>query len=282
MNENNLLIRFDYAMKRILQFYSDFSILEGLVSTVLEEQIHIINIFRNADRLQEKYDNDNRIDILAKTSQNKLVLIELQNLNGYAYYERTIFGASKFITGCVDNNEEFPYIHKIYSINIVYFPLGTSTDFIYHGKTEFRGLHRNELLELTPFRQQEFKVAETSRLYPEYYILKVFDFKKQSDIPLEQWAYYLSTGQIPENAIAPGLQEARELLRLDYFDKKEMNAYFHHLDDLVILEDNISTGRLEGYAEAIKETALKLKKMGLSVEQIMTATGLSQARVEQL
>ena len=60
------------------------------------------------------------------------------------------------------------------------------------------------------------------RLYPEYYILRVNDFNKWSKVPLEQWIYFLNTGEIPDDATAPGLPEARERLKLDRLDKDEL------------------------------------------------------------
>jgi len=93
---------------------------------------------------------------------------------------------------------------------LVYFALGSGTDTVYHGKTEFRGLHTNELLRLSPFQQQTFRVSEVSQLYPEYYILRVNDFDQWSKVPLEQWIYFLNTGEIPNDATAPGLAEGRE------------------------------------------------------------------------
>lgn len=47
-------------------------------------------------------------------------------------------------------------------------------------------------------------------MYPEYYILRVNDFDQWSKVPLEQWIYFLNTGEIPNDATAPGLVEGRE------------------------------------------------------------------------
>ena len=63
-----------------------------------------------------------------------------------------------------------------------------------------------------------------SQLYPEYYILKVNDFNQVAKSPLEEWIYYLNTGDIPDTATAPGLNEARQRLKLDRMTKEELNA----------------------------------------------------------
>lgn len=68
-----------------------------------------------------------------------------------------------------------------------------------------------------------------SDLYPEYFILKVNDFNRWSKVPLEQWIYSLNTGDIPEDADAPGLQEAREALRITRMSKAELESYYRHL-----------------------------------------------------
>ena len=56
------------------------------------------------------------------------------------------------------------YTSKVYSVNIVYFSLGNGKDIVYHGKTEFRGIHQNDVLELTPFQKQTFKAVSYTHL----------------------------------------------------------------------------------------------------------------------
>ena len=62
-----------------------------------------------------------------------------------------------------------------------------------------------------------------------------------------------------------------ERARLDE-DWKNYNDFFNTMD----------YAREEGRAEGIKETAFRLKEMGLPIEQIVIATGLSQAEIENL
>lgn len=73
-----------------------------------------------------------------------------------------------------------------------------------------------------------------SQLYPEYYILKVNGFNQIAKSPLEEWIYYLNTGEIPSSATALELEEARERLKLDSMTKDELVAYYRHLDNIVI------------------------------------------------
>ena len=66
--------------------------------------------------------------------------------------------------------------------------------------------------------------------------------------PIEEWIYYLNTGEIPSGATAPGLEEARERLKLDSMTKDEQEAYYRYLDSIVILRDNIYTERAKGHS----------------------------------
>jgi hypothetical protein len=307
-------IRFDWAMKRLLRDKANFAVLEGLITTLLGQKMNIQKLLESESNQDDEDNKHNRVDILAENDKGEIFIIEIQNNTEYAYFQRMLFGTSKLVTEYINRGQGYEKIRKIYSINIVYFNLGNGTDVVYHGKTEFRGIHNNELLSLSPFQQQKFKVSEVSDLYPEYYILKVNDFDRWSKVPLEQWIYFLNTGEIPDDADAPGLKEAREKLELDRMSKSELAAYYRHLDNVVILRDNFITargegrldglaegraaglaegraegvleGRAEGRAEGREEEridiARNMKAEGMSVSLIAKLTNLEQSVIEKL
>ncbi len=290
-------IRFDWAMKRLLRQKANFGILEGFLTTLLGMQVKIKNMLESESNQEDESDKYNRVDMLAENEKGELFLIEVQNNTEYAYFQRMLFGTSKLVTEYIKKGEGYDNIRKIYSVNIVYFSLGKGTDIVYHGKTEFRGIHNGDLLELSPFQRQKFDVDAVSDLYPEYYILKVNDFDRVAKNSLEEWVYYLNTGDVPQGATAPGMEEVREQLVIDRMNKSERSAYYKHLDNIVILRSNIYTereeGRLEGVAigraegEAIGrkknalETARKMKGLGLPINTIEEITGLTEQEVEE-
>ena len=275
-------IRFDWAMKRLLRNKANYAVLEGLLTTLLEEKVTIQKLLESESNQEDEFDKYNRVDMLAENSKGELVLIEIQNNNEYAYFQRMLFGASKLVTEYINRGQGYDKVRKVYSINIVYFSLGHGKDFVYHGKTEFVGIHEGDVLELSPFQKQTFKVDKVSQLYPEYYILKVNDFNRVAKTPLEEWIYYLNTGNVPENATAPGLNAVKERLKLDRMSREELNAYYKHLDNIVILRDKIETERAEGRAETQTAIARNLKSLGMSNEQIAAATGLAEEEINKL
>ena len=307
-------IRFDWAMKRLLRNKANYGVLEGFLTTLLGQTIRISKLLESESNQEDEFDKHNRVDLLAENDKGQLFLIEVQNNSEYAYFQRMLFGTSKLVTEYIERGQPYKDVKKVYSVNIVYFSLGHGTDTVYHGKTEFRGIHNGEVLSLTPFQRQRFNASEVSDLYPEYYILKVNDFDKVAKTPLEEWIYYLNTGEVPSDATAPGLDLVREHLKLARMTKSELDAYNRHLDNIVILKDNIFTereegreegraegreegraegreeglaeGRAEGRAEGIRQgfvqTAKRMREMGLDVQCISEATGLPVDEIEKL
>lgn len=312
--EESKYIRFDWAMKRLLRQKANFGILEGLLTTLLGMKIHIKNMLESESNQEDENDKYNRVDMLAENDKGELFLIEVQNNTEYAYFQRMLFGTSKLVTEYIKKGQGYENVRKVYSVNIVYFSLGKGTDIVYHGKTEFRGIHNGDVLELSPFQRQKFNVDAVSDLYPEYYILKVNDFNRVAKNSLEEWVYYLNTGDVPQGAKAPGMEEVKEQLTIDRMNKMERNAYYKHLDNIVILRDNIYTereeGRLEGRAEGREEgraegreegraegrtegkeegrleerktNAKKMKSLGIPVNTISQITGLPVKDIDSL
>ena len=73
-NENQI-IRFDWAMKRLLRNKANFSVLEGLLTTLLGEKIIIRRLLESESNQEDEYDKYNRVDMLAENSKGELVLI---------------------------------------------------------------------------------------------------------------------------------------------------------------------------------------------------------------
>lgn len=91
---------------------------------------------------------------------------------------------------------------------------------------------------------------------------------------------------IPDSATAPGLDEARQRLKLDRMTKEELNAYYRHLNNIVILRDNIYTeraeGRAEGRMEEKREMVHNMKSLNIPLDTISQVTGLSIEEIKSL
>ncbi len=173
------LIRFDWAMKKLLRHKANFDILEGFLSELLLFDVTIESILESEGNKQDEYDKYNRVDILVKSQSNELMLVEVQNDSEVDYFHRMLYGVSKLVTEYIKEGEPYGTIKKIYSINIVYFGLGQGKDYVYQYKGEFIGLHNKDILLPTLSQKQDYKVEKVSDIFPKYYILKVNNFNKR-------------------------------------------------------------------------------------------------------
>ncbi|MBQ8673030.1 MAG: PD-(D/E)XK nuclease family transposase, partial [Bacteroides sp.] len=107
-------IRFDWAMKRLLRDKVNFSVLEGLLTTLLKEKITIKKLLESESNQEEEFDKFNRVDLLAEDAEGRLLLFEIQNNNEYAYFQRMLFGVSKLVTEYIRRGQGYEHIRKIY------------------------------------------------------------------------------------------------------------------------------------------------------------------------
>ena len=292
------LVRFDWAMKRMLRDKANYAILEGLLTTLLGRTITIKSLLESDGNQQDEDDKDNRVDLLAEDQDGELMLVEVQNSSEVAYFQRMVFGVSKLLTEYMHKGDSYENIRKVYSINIVYFPLGVGTDYVYCGQTDFVGLHDGSKLKLSAYQQKRFDIKEVHDIFPTFYILRVNDFNKWSKVPLDQWMYFLCTSRIPQDADAPGLDEARKRLEYDSLSKAEKRAYDSHINNMVIAQDVIQTGIEEARMKAIEEgisqglakgreeertqMARNIKALGVDTQTIAKASGLTEEEIMRL
>jgi predicted transposase/invertase (TIGR01784 family) len=245
--------------------------------------------------------------MLARNRNGELVIIEVQNERELDYFHRILYGVSKVITEHIHKGDGYSMVKKVYSISILYFELGQGSDYLYHGRTDFRGYFTKDTLRLSVSQAERFRYSEVGDLYPEYYILRVEDFNKVAVTPLDEWFSFLKTGDIPEHATAPGLPEARERLRYDWMNNEERLAYDAQMEALRYQKSVLETGffegevkgRAEGRAEGEAERELlKTEKEaaqakladfvinsnneGIPIEVISKITGLAVDEIKEI
>ena len=283
-------IRFDWAAKKILRDKSNFCILEGLITVLLNESVHIIELLESESNQDDPADKFNRVDIKAKNSKDEIILVEIQLTRELYYLERILYGVAKAITEHIQLGDKYDQVKKVYSISILYFDLGKGEDYVYRGQTIFRGVTKNDTLQITSKEKDAIHMKAPEEVFPEYYLIRVNAFNKMAENYLDEWIRYLKNGEIDENTTAPGLQEVKRKLEYMSMSKNDKLAYDEHINAVMIQNDVISTamkegkaeGRAEGKAESQREIAHTMKTNGISPEMITTCTGLSIQEIELL
>ena len=276
------LIRFDWAIKRLLRNKVNFVVLEGFLSELLFDNIKIEQILESESNQETDDDKFNRVDILTKNSKNELIIIEIQSSYEIDYFHRMAFGVSKSISENLQVGQKYSEIKKVISVNIVYFDLGRGQDYVYTGKTEFTGLHQKDTLALSDREKQTFSKDKVADIFPEYYLIKVNQFNNHAKDTLDEWIYFLKNSEVRDEFKAKGLKEAEQVLDIMRLPKDDEYGYNRYLDSLHLKASEIFSLQTEAEFKLKAEIAENLLLIELSVEEIARATGLNVAEIEKL
>ncbi len=279
---SNKLIRFDWAIKKLLRNKANFAVLEGFLSEILFDTILIQEILESESNQETEDDKFNRVDILTKNSKNEIIIIEIQSTYEIDYFHRMAYGVSKSITENHILGHKYLEVKKIISINIVYFDLGQGQDYIYKGKTNFKGLHKNDVLDLSKTQKRTFLKESVSDIFPEFYLLKVNQFDDIAKDTLDEWIYFLKNSEVKDNFKAKGIKEAKKVLNIMSLPKEDEYGYNRYMDSLSVKASEIFT--LQNDAEfKIKENIVQNAiSEGLSDDLIAKVTGLTIENIIEL
>ena len=288
------LISFDWALKKLLRSKANFEILEGFLSELLKDNIHILEVLESESNKENRHDKFNRVDLKVKNQDNEIIIIEVQYEREFDYLQRILYGTSKAITEHLNESEPYSKVVKVISVNILYFDLGQGEDYIYHGQTLFKGLHKQDLLQLSEEQQELYKKDEVYKVFPEYYLIKVNNFDDIAGDTLDEWIYFLKNEEIKEDFKAQGLKKAKAELNILKLPETERAAYERYQDDLhyqaSMVESSYTIGVIKGEKRGMEQgieqgenkKAIEIAKNlidVLDVKTISVKTGLTEEEV---
>lgn len=284
------LIRFDWAVKKLLRNKANFVVLEGFMSELLGFDVQIVQILESESNKQTKEDKFNRVDILVLTESKELMLVEIQNESETDYFHRILYGASKLVTEYIKEGEGYGSIKKVISISILYFRLGQGQDYVYEYEGKFIGRHFKDVLQLNTWQKDKFNIREVGDIFPKYYILKVNNFNDIAKDTLDEWVYFLKNSEVPESFTAKGLQEAGEKLRIDRLTEEDRKEYENYKENRWFEKDVIETAERKGEKIGVEkgktereiEIAKNMIIKGFDNETVAVLTGLSIEQIEAL
>ncbi|MEO1517535.1 MAG: Rpn family recombination-promoting nuclease/putative transposase [Bacteroidota bacterium] len=279
-------IRFDWAIKRLIRDKANFGILEGFLSELIGEEITIQSLLESEGNQQSEGEKFNRVDLLVKNSKKELIIIEIQNPHELDYFLRILFGIAKAITEYLKEDDPYSEIKKIISINIIYFNLGQGTDYIYKGTTQFKGIHKNDELQLSPSQKRLFGKQTIADLYPEIYLIKVNQFDDLAKNTLDEWIYFFKNSEIKDDFQARGLKEAHEKLKVANLPDEERKSYQRYLNNLHYQASIAQTLKIEAEEKVRRaqrdEIVREMKRELEPIEKIIRYTGLSREEIANL
>ncbi len=288
------LISFDWAIKKILRSKANFGILEGFLSELLFTDISIIEILESESNQENKDNKYNRVDIKVVDSDQKIIIVEIQYSRELDYLQRILFASSKIIGEQLNQGQSYSEISKVISINILYFDFGEGDDYIYHGTTNFIGLHNHHELKLSKEQKRLYTANKIADIYPEYYLIEIRNFHDIAKDTLDEWIYFLKNEKIEDGFTAKGLEQAQETLDVLKMNAQERQAYERHQTQLhheaSLYESTYVLGKLEGREEGLEEgkkqsfliMAKNMKQAEIDVKTIANVTELTIEQINKL
>lgn len=285
----------------MLRSKANFGILEGFLCELLKEDVKILELIESEGNKETFDDKSNRVDILVKDSNDRLIIVEIQNTRELDYFYKILYNTSKTTSENIKEGSPYSDVKKVITISVVYFDLGQGQDYVYHGSTTFVGLHKNDTLTLSQKQKQLFNVETVTAIFPDHYIIKVNEFDDNAKDSLDEWVYFLKNSEIKDEFTAKGLDEAREKLKAINLPDDELPAYQRYLEQLryeasiaqtikfeeeyakqVAREEGREEGEKKGEKKNAKETAGKMLKDNVPIESIIKYTGLTEDEIKEL
>jgi predicted transposase/invertase (TIGR01784 family) len=283
------LVRFDWAMKKMLRHKANFDILEGFLSELLGEDVKIKQILDSESNKETEDDKFNRVDVLVEFTDGELVIVEVQNSKEYDYFHRMLYGTSKVITEHIKEGQPYAEVKKVISVTIAYFDLGQGKDYVYHGTTVFKGIHKNDILTLADKQIELYKKNNVHEIFPEYWVIKVEKFGNRVKDKLDEWIYFFKNAEIKNDFSAKGLKAAGEKLDEMKLNEKEAKDYKKYLKELRDIASEQHT-KMADAQDLIKkgeenkevEVILEMHKDGVPNRTIAKYLKVTEERIAQV
>lgn len=277
----------DIGFKRI--FGQEFSkpLLLDFLNNLLVGERKIENITFLDKEMPRDIEGERSIiyDVLCETETGEKIIVEMQNQRQPFFKQRSIFYASEAISRQARKGREWRFdIKAVYLIAFLNFTL------------EDIGTTFRTDVALLDMRTKEVFSDKIRLIY-----LQLPYFNKEADEcenDFECWIYVLKNmetiNRLPWTAKSAVFKRLEEIAEVRALTKEEQMQYDHALK---VYRDNYNTfqgaieegmkegrekGREEGRADKTKEIAQNMKKMGMSIEQIAQACGISVEEAEKL
>ncbi|QYS91589.1 PD-(D/E)XK nuclease family transposase [Flavobacterium covae] len=285
----------DFGFKKIFGEEASKNLLIDFLNALLPEYDQIKELsFKNTEQLgQSDLDRKAIYDIYCENEKGEKFIVELQKAKQNYFKERTIYYYSTFPIREQAEKGEWNYnLKAVYCVGVLDF---TFDDY----ETE---PERSEVVHTIKLKNQNGKVFYDKLTY---IYLEMPNFNKQEtdlNSRLDKWLYFIKNLEdfqnIPTIFKDEVFTQAFEKAELANFGQLDLDKYESSLkvyrDLKGVIDTAFDDGKMEGLIEGkmegliegeIKgkiETAKSLKRLGVSVEIITQATGLTKEEINKL
>ena len=255
----------DIGFKKIFGQEVTKDLLIDFLNDLLVDEKHIIDITFLDKEILPEFMGDRGViyDIYCTTENGEQFIVEMQNKQHVHFRERALYYLSKTVARQGEKGAEWKF-----DLKAVYGVFFTDRD----THEQFSDKLRFIFIELPDFSKEE----------------------QECETDFERWIYVLKNMEtlkrLPFKARKSVFEKLEKIVDIASLSKEERMKYDESIkvyrDNLVTLEfaeqKGRKEGREEGREEGKEETARNLKQMGVSLEIISKATGLSIEQIEAL
>ena len=286
-DELQITLTNDYAFKRLLGSEENKPLLQDLLECILDltpQQVLDLEFMDKELTKEEFSDKTGILDVKLKLADGTVIDIEIQASWNASFVKRTLFYWAKMYTADFKAGESYGSLHKCITINIIAdgFRLNDAihSEYLLQEKTAHTVL--TDVLEVHFLDLQAAKKAKEEGKAA----------GKQGQ--LINWLRFIGATNKEERkmiaTMSPVLQMLNEKIDVLTLSPTERKLYESRMklksDITTISETQFSAGVERGLAEGSRqkalETARNLLVIGLSIENIAKATGLTVQEVETL
>ena len=272
----------DFGFKKIFGEEASKPLLLDFLNALLPKNDKIVSLsFKNSEQLgQTEFDRKAIYDIYCENEKGEKFIVELQKAKQNYFKDRTIYYSTFPIQEQAKKGEWNYKLKAVYCIGILDF---TFDDY----ETE---PEKSEVIHTIKLKNQNGKTFYDKLTY---IYLEMPNFKKaEIDLEnrIEKWLYFIKHLEdfqtIPTIFNDDVFSKAFEKAEIAKYSAIELDNYEKSLkvyrDLKGVIDTAFDEGKLEGILEGKLETAKSLKKLGIPIQTIIEATGLSKEEIESL
>ncbi len=283
MENNNMKAKYlnpftDYGFKKIFGEEASKPLLLDFLNALLPKTDKIVDLtFKNNEQLgQTDLDRKAIYDIYCENEKGEKFIVELQKARQNYFKERTIYYSTFPIREQAEKGEWNYNLKAVYCIGILDF---TFDD--YENEPE-----KNEVVHTIKLKNQNGNTFYDKLTFM-YLEMPNFNLtENQLETRLDKWLYFIKHLEdfqtIPTIIADEVFSQAFEKAELAKFGQNELANYENSLKTYRDLKGVIDTAFDEGKLEGKLESAKSFKKLGVSIETIIKATGLTNEDIEKL
>ena len=267
-----LLPKYDMVFKKIFGDPKHSRILIYFLNSIIETKIVSVEILSGNILPEDITTKWSRLDVLAKAQDGELINIEIQIKDQGNMLPRCLFYWSQLFSGQLLKGMDYRELKRTISIMVLDFEL-FKEDKRYWRKCFIKDAETNK--KLTDLLEIHF--LELNKM-EERMITK--------DNPVTMWLEFLrnpfSEKFVEMERSVPELREAKEILAKVSRNPKDKERWRVREKEILDGVYALNKARDEGREEANMETAQKLLRRGMSIEEVSEITGLDATLIKRL